>query len=250
MEYRINENGDIEVKIEAKNSGKFRFKKRDNNFSFGEVFSTRDKVFTEQTYLEWQISYDIPIDENYENDHENELNRQYFVASSGKRKYPAELSELFYKAIKQRLISKERVENLFKEIIHYKEFIDKKTINIEENISEINLNNVMNFKETSIKLPTLFMDDTSDGTQIEVSIKQQQYASGVQPMVYFCIPIMSFINSSSLLGKSSKSHDFFTYIINTNNSENLLNLMRIFGMASERHNHDIIEIIKIILLLI
>jgi len=46
-----------------------------------------------------------------------------------------------------------------------------------------------------------------DETQIEVSIQKQQYASGVQPMVYFCIPLRAFKNSLDLLGKSSVSGD-------------------------------------------
>jgi hypothetical protein len=88
---------------------------------------------------------------------------------------------------------------------------------------------------------------TKDGTQIEVAIKQQQYASGVQPMIYFCIPLTSFKNSTDLMGRSSVSGDKLVYNINKDNAENLSNLMRVFGMASERHKHDTIQIIKIIL---
>ena len=40
--------------ISATNDGKFRFKKRKNRLDFGEIFSTRECPFDEQTYLEWQ----------------------------------------------------------------------------------------------------------------------------------------------------------------------------------------------------
>jgi len=245
MEYRIEE-GNIELVIPASNAGKFRFKKRQNRLGFGKTFSTRNEPFNEQAYLEWQISYDVPVRDVEAGDVEVKLNKQSFVGSNRKKKYPYELSELFYTAIKQAFISKEEVENLLEEICTYREFIDKKVISVEKQISEIILNGI-NFKETNIKLPTLFMVQTLDETQIEVSIKQQQYASGIQPMVYFCMPLISFKNSSEFLGRSSVSRDKLIYVISKSNVQNLVNLMRIFGMASERHRHDIVQIVKIIL---
>jgi len=246
MEYRINKERNIEIVIDANNAGKFRFKKRQNRFSFGEIFSTRNEPFNEQAYLEWQIGYDVPVRDVEAGNVEVKLNEQSFIGSNNKKKYPAELSELFYTAIEQSFISKEEVENLLEEIRAYQELIDEKAISVKEQKSKITLNRV-NFEETSINLPTLFMVETLDGTQIEVSIKQQQYASGVQPMVYFCIPLTSFKNSSGFLGRSSTSGDKLIYVISKSNVQNLINLMRIFGMASERHKHDIVQIIKIIL---
>ena len=249
MEYKINEEGNIEVVIEANNVGKFRFKKRQNRFSFGEIFSTRNEPFNEQAYLEWQISYDVPARDVEAGNIKVKLNEQSFIASNGKNKYPAELSELFYTVFEQNFIPEEEVKKLLEEIRAYREFIDEKVISVKEEKSEITLNNV-NFEETSINLPTLFMVETLDGTQMEVSIKQQQYASGVQPMVYFCIPLTTFENSSEFLSRSSTRGDKLIYVISKSNSQNLVNLVRIFGMASKRHNQDIIEIIKIILSII
>ncbi len=91
------------------------------------------------------------------------------------------------------------------------------------------------------------MVETLDETQIEVSIQKQQYASGVQPMVYFCIPLKSFKDSSGLLGRSSVSGDKLTYVISKNNVLNIINLIKVFGMASNRHNHDIVQIIQTLL---
>jgi len=248
MEYRINEEGNIEVIIEAKNNREFRFKKRQNRFIFGETFPARKKPFDKQVYLEWQISYDVKAIDVEKKNIKVELNKHFFIGSNGKKKYPAELSELFYTACKQNFISKEEVKNLLNEIIAYQEFIDEKSISVIDHKSKITLNNV-SFEETSINLPTLFMVET-DGTYVEVSIEKQQYASGVQPMVYFCIPLITFKNSSDLLNKPSSKKDKLIYVINKYNSQNLVNLVRIFGMASKRHNHDIIEIMKMILSII
>lgn len=244
MDYTIEENN-ILLTIPATNAGKFRFKKRKNRLDFGEIFSTRECPFDEQTYLEWQIGYDVPIKDVEDGKKETKLTSKHFVGSNGKTKYPYELSEIFYKAMELEFITKKEVKNLLNEIRRYKSFIDEKAITVEHH-SQITINGI-NFEETSIKLPTLFMIETLDETQIEVSIQKQQYASGVQPMVYFCIPLKTFKNSSDLQGKSSVSGDKLVYVISKTNFLNLVCMMKVFGMASKRHNHDIVEILKILL---
>lgn len=244
MEYIV-KNKEIRVIIPASNAGKFRFKKRRNRFDFGETFSTREIPFDEQTYLEWQISYDVPVSEVERGEKKTKLISKEFIGSNGKRKYPYELSEIFYKAIEIGFISKTEVKNLLEEIKSYKNFIGEKPITIEHH-SQVIINGI-SYEETSIKLPTLFMTKTPDNTQIEISIQKQQYATGIQPMIYFCIPFKAFMNSLNLNGKSSTQDDKLEYVINKNNVSNLINLMKVFGMASKRHNHDVIEILKIFL---
>lgn len=244
MEYIIKEKN-IWLAIPAANSGKFRFKKRKNRLDFGETFSTRECLFDEQAYLEWQIGYDVPVKDVGGKEKNTKLNKKSFIGSNGKIKYPYELSEVFYAAIELNLISKEEVKCLLGEIRKYANFIDEKIISVEHH-SRLSINGI-HFEEASIKLPTLFMIETLDETQIEVSIQKQQYASGVQPMVYFCIPLKSFKNSSNFLGRSSVAGDKLIYVINQSNAKNLSNLMKVFGMASKRHNHDIIQIIQTLL---
>jgi len=244
MEYTIKENN-ILLTIPATNAGKFRFKKRKNRLDFGKTFSTRKGPFDDQTYLEWQISYDVPIKDVEEGKKGTKLTSKHFIGSNGKTKYPYELSEIFYKTMESEFISIEEVKNILKEICGYKSFIDEKAITVEHH-SRLTLNGI-NFEETSIKLPTLFMIETLDDTQIEVSIQKQQYASGVQPMVYFCIPLKAFKNSSEIHGKSSVSGDKLVYVINKSNVLNIACMMKVFGMASKRHNHDVVEILKVLL---
>ncbi len=200
MDYAIKENN-ILLTIPATNAGKFRFKKRQNRLDFGETFSTREGTFDDQTYLEWQIGYDVPINDVEAGKKETKLTSKHFIGSNGKTKYPYELSEIFYKAMKLKFVSVKEVKDLLKEISNYKSFIDEKAITVEHH-SHLSLNGIK-FEETSIKLPTLFMIETPDDTQIEVSIQKQQYATGVQPMVYFCIPLKAFKNSAKLKGSLS-----------------------------------------------
>lgn len=244
MEYIVKDKNILLV-IPATNAGKFRFKKRKNRLDFGETFSTRECCFDDETYLEWQIGYDIPVKDVEDGKGETKLNKKHFIGSNGKRKYPYELSELLYTAVDLGLITKKDIKDLCDEVKGYKNFVDDKSISVEHH-AKLTINGV-NFEETSIKLPTLFMVETLDHTQIEISIQKQQYASGVQPMIYFCIPIKSFTNFSEIIGRSSVAKDKLVYAISKSNVQNLIYLMKIFGMASKRHNHDIVQIVQTIL---
>jgi len=247
MDYKI-EGKNILLTIPANNAGKFRFKQRKDRLDFGKTFSARKCIFDDQTYLEWQIGYDVPISDVEKGKKSTKLTSCYYVGSKRVKKYPYELSELFYAAMELGLIPKKEVENLLKEIGNYKSFIDEKDITVDPH-SRSTINGI-NFEETSIKLPTFFMLETVDDTQIEVSIQKQQYASGVQPMVYFCIPLKAFKNSSALYGKSSVPGDNLVYAINESNVLHLVCMMKIFGMASKRHHHDIVEILKTLIKII
>lgn len=247
MNYSIN-GKKISVKIPAVNNGKFRFKTRKNNLDFGEIFSTREKPFNKNAYLEWQIGYDATKKEIRDGKKQTELKKLTFVGANGQEKYPYELSELLYHGVKNDLILINELVSLLKEIENYSSFISDKKISVEHNANII-INNI-HFEETSIKLPTFFMLDTSDGTQIEVSIEKQQYASGVQPMLYFCIPFGVFVNHDELNNKSSKPGDTLVYTIGASNKNVLLDMFKIFAMCSPRHKFDIAEIIKILLKLL
>ena len=244
MNYKI-ENNKIILNIRATNDGKFRFKTRANNLNFGNTFATKGNDFSKDVYLEWQIGYDAVVTDVQAGKKETKLTNLTFVGANKKTKYPYELSELVFDSIKIGLISKDKIIELLKEIENYSDFIDEKKIEVEHN-KKINLNGI-SFEETSIKLPTLFMIETTDNTQIEVSIQKQQYASGVQPMVYFSIPITSFENGKDLYGKPSTNEDNLIYVFDAKNINTLFDLLKIFAMCSRRHNFDIQEILKILL---
>lgn len=245
MIYETNGN-EILLKIPANNSGKYRFKKRKNRFEFGKTFSTRKDVFDNDVYLEWQIGYDVTVKDHNGTNKKTRLSSHSFVGDNKKEKYPYELSEILYEAMKIDLIDEKGLRSLFDEISKYKVYIDEKHITVQHD-SQITFNEIA-FEEVSILLPTL-LAETLDNTQIEISIQKQQYASGVQPMLYFCIPFHCFKNYKEFLNKSSVKGDELLYIIDKSNISNILMMMRISGMTSKRHNYDIKQIIRTLALI-
>lgn len=234
-------NNSIELTFSAANDGKFRFKTRKSETSFGETFATRQKAFNEKVYLEWQIGYDAMVEDVKSGKKTTKLTKEIFIGSNGREKYLYELSEILYESIKCGLLSTQDLDRMQNEISSYTKFFDEKEIEIEKS-ADVSVNG-LSFKETAIKLPTLFMPQT-DGTLIETSIQKQQYASGVQPMIYFNIPFKSFANWKELDGKKSVKGNNLKYVIKKENAQVILNMFRVFGMASSRHKFDVEQILK------
>jgi hypothetical protein len=236
-------NNAIELTFSASNNGKFRFKTREKNEIFGKTFATRQNAFHEKVYLEWQVGYDALVDDVKSGKKQTKLTQSTFIGSNGKAKYLFELSEILYESIKCDLISMQEIDKLQTEITAYNKFFDEKEIVVET--SSALLFNGVPFRETAIKLPTLLMPQ-QDGTLIEISIQKQQYASGVQPMIYFDIPFKSFANWKVLDGKKSVKGNNLKYLINKDNAEVILNMFKVFGMASSRHKFDVEQILNTI----
>ncbi len=234
----------LAITFPAVNDGKFRFKTREKETDFGKTFATRQKVFNEKVYLEWQIGYDAFVEDVKSGRKQTILAQSTFIGSNGKEKYPYELSEILYDSVKCGLISLKDLDALQNEIGTYKKFFDEREIALEP-LSNLSFNGVA-LKESAIKLPVFFMPQNLDGTIIEISIQKQQYASGVQPMIYFDIPFKSFADWKKLDGKKSVKGDQLKYVVKKATAEAILNLFRVFGMASARHKYDVEQILKVL----
>lgn len=234
-------NGTIEIIFPSANDGKFRFKTREQPTGFGKTFAARQKAFNEKVYLEWQVGYDAAVDDVKTGKKQTKLTQATFIGSNGNEKYLYEISEILYESVKCGLVSAKDLDKLQTDITAYNKFFDEKEI-IMETFSSV-LFNGLPLKETAIKLPTFFMPQP-DNTQIEISIQKQQYATGVQPMIYFDIPFKSFANWKDLDGKKSVKGNTLKYIIKKENAEVLTNMFKVFGMASVRHKYDVEQILK------
>ena len=234
------------ISIPNKNKGKFRFKRRNSMYQFGNSFSSGIKKFDEKVYLEWQIGYDAYI-KDIEN--HNKITKLYkkafkFRGANGKEKYPYELAEFLYILVKNEICQITGFNNLKKEIESYKEYLTT-TPKVTKTPDGIMFNKLQ-FNSAITKLPTYYYENR-DKSYIEAIIQKQQYASGFQPMIYFCIPIGCFFNGKSTIGYNSKEKSMsLKYIVKKSNLDSILNLFKVLAMASKNHQHDIMEIFKIL----
>ena len=236
------ENKRLVLKFSNKNKGKFRFKQKRNS-KWSDSFATKENKFNKNVYLEWQIGYDTVISDI---DKKSTIlnNKSFeFTGANGKKKYPYELSEFLWTLTKEKILSVKIFQKLQSEIQKYNDFLN--TPPAMENTGSVVINS-LEFIKSWTKLPTYYHNHI-DGTWTEIIMQKQQYASGVQSMIYFCIPIKRFSNGNQMIGfTSTEKHEDLEYYIDRHNAGNILNVFKALAMASPAHKQDVLTILTVL----
>lgn len=218
----------------TKTSGKIRIKERQTFADYGlSIAPTKTKI-THKHYIEWQIGYDKVVNKSEKFD---------FIGANGKAKVLYELSEFIKFGYKSGIILKETLENLILKIDKNCEFIDALNITrtnfIDTKIGEIK------FLKSSVSYPLLIYKFASNDEICEIVVKEKQYASGIMPMLYFCLSLSKI--DENFLGREIKSGEMAKIKIGEKNLPTFLKIIEIFGILSPSHKHDTLEILKAIL---
>lgn len=230
-------------------SGKIRIKNRSIVNEYGTPVATRRDGFVLSNYVEWQIGYDV-VKKEVNKLSESSLQETEFVGANGKNKALYELSEYIWYFYKWNIVSKKDLEN----IIDYLNSIKKD--NLIDNNSELQIDrshpiakniNGFNFKYTQVKYPLLIYKFKNYEIITEIKITEKQYAIGVQPMLYLCFPITELKSEVSLVGRTAKVKEIAYFEITKDNIKVFLEMLKMFGILSNNHKHDILQIINTIL---
>ena len=242
VKYEIGKN--VEASIPLVSQGKFRLKKRDDIQDFGQGFAPRTDLITSNSYLEWQIGYDTIIGKDQKSTTLTGENFE-FVGANGKRKYPYELSEIMYFMCKRGNFSQVEIEDLITRIADIKDFMKDKFFIKSKKEESLELNNV-DFLASSTTLPTFITEVEGSQMLVEIMIQKQQYGTGIQPMLYLIVPVSAFDNSEDVVDHTSVATPFGIIHFGEENKNVISTLFSCFGMLSSAHNHDVIEILKVI----
>lgn len=247
MKFEDNKDGSFFIFLPLKNDGKFRWKKRDSYREYGQSFPTTYEPYSCNAYVEWQVGYDFPI--NTRKLLHTNLEEKTFIGANKKEKYPYELSEIIHHMMERRLLSKNELAELIRSIEDSDFFLDEQYPIKTEAKGSLQIGGIT-FVEEIISLPTFVYVKHVGEPVIEVSIQKQQYATGVQPMVYFSIPILCLEKGESYLGRTYKalavSEQEAKYLVNKETKHYFTTLFKIFEICSENHKHDVDEILKLI----
>lgn len=240
----------ISVSIPLVNgSGKTRIKTRPILNDYGLPFSTRSENFNANCYVEWQIGYDVMIND-FEKSKLSTMKDLIFVGANGKTKALYELSEYIKLFYDWDIITSIQLDDIFKFLSNLKntDYLDQNpNLKILRQDTELKIINGTEFLFTKVEYPILIYQFKQSETVVEIIIKERQYARGTQPMLYLCFPIAELDNGIELIGRNANKNEFASFTISENNISIFLELIKIFGTLSASHNHDIREIIKVIL---
>ena len=175
------------------------------------------------------------------------LNEIKFTNLKGVEKYPYELSEYLVAMFEAGIVKKTEIQNLIKEVSKNKTSLDEEFKIKMCFVGDYEADGFL-FKQQNITLPTFIHKEKNVDLSVEISIQKQQYATGVQPMLYLTIPITSLENCNEMIGKTAKQINFnyTSFVIDDKNKDFLLNIFKLFGICSAKHKHDIKEILRLI----
>jgi hypothetical protein len=247
---KIIENKEIRVAIPlTATSGKIRIKQRSILNEYGVPVATCQTELTQSCYVEWQIGYDVVIAEK-EKLELTTLKDFKFIGANGKEKTLYELSEYVYYLVKWSFIPKSYLKDLKKFLIN----IPKENLfdlNSELSIKRSNFvekeYNGIKFLQTKVEYPLIVHKFGKYEIITEIIIKEKQKAVGVMPMLYLCFPITELKTKPILLGRKANSKEIAEFIVNKDNANIFLQLLKLFGMLSEKHRKDILYIADVIL---
>ena len=229
-------------------SGKIRVKNRSVVNEYGTPVAVRRDGFRQSNYVEWQIGYDV-VKKEVAKLAESTLPDTSFVGANGKEKALYELSEYIYYFYKWGILTDEDLNGVAEYLggvedadlisnnpelqIDRSQPIDKKIVSFE-------------FEYTQVKYPLLIHKSNSSRIITEIKITEKQYAVGVQPMLYICFPITELRARATLVGRIAETKEIAYFDITQNNIQAFIEVLKLFGILSESHRHDVLEIVKTI----
>ncbi len=247
----------------------------------------KGEKFLPNHYVEWQIGYEVPTeDKEYKEKFELTTlkdEKYHFSGANGKTKTLYELSEIIYHAKQLNLIKHEELQFVYDFLQKYKQeykvpFLEEqyfprrlplRVIKILHSDSmarycishsnevrpnarytdfchKIQYNHLDRHRIFLDAYPTLEFP-LSSTIYIEVTMKRQQRGSNIQPMLYFCFSILELKAATPLLNRTAMLKEHALLIINQTNAPMFLKMLKIFGLLSQTHHDDVLEILEKIL---
>ncbi len=230
-------------------SGKIRVKNRSILNEYGTPVAVKRDGFALSNYVEWQIGYDV-VKKETEKLAESSLPETEFIGANKKVKALYELSEYIWYFYKWGVIPKNELENVvaYLNSIQDHELIDKNTeLQIDRSHPIAKNINGFDFEYTQVKYPLLIYKFNGYEIVTEIKITEKQYAVGTQPMLYLCFPITELKCEVNLVGRTAKTKEIVNFEITEKNIKVFVEMLKMFGILSKNHKHDILQIINAIL---
>ncbi|MFP6034182.1 R.Pab1 family restriction endonuclease [Helicobacter pylori] len=229
----------IEVSIPLTSiSGKVRVKIRHAFSDYGISTATRKIPFSLKHYVEWQIGYDVPIKDKEKFELTTLKDEKYhFLEANDKVK------TLYAKQLN--LISLENLENTLKYLEKQKQFIEDSFMITRERF-RLHQFGGMDFELSRISYP-LLIHSFNDNQLSEIVIREQQYGSKTQAMLYFCFSILELKTATPLLNRTAALKEHALLTIHKTNALMFLEMLKIFGLLSQAYHNDVLKILEKIL---
>ncbi len=217
-------------------TGKIRVKRRLTSSNYGTPVATRRQHLTDKDYVEWQISYATKASSVMSKVPEIRL-------PNGRMGF--ELTKILCEAFRIGILSEQDFNNMmgFVESVGEEETLEENQQIVRFDTSEWVKGGFKKFVE---HVPLLIKQNREHGYFVEVILKHKQIAVGLQSMVFLCIYLtaMKDFRGKRLIGRSALPKEFGIFEIGSENKGLIIDVVKGFGLASQSHRHDILEILR------
>ncbi len=152
---------------------------------------------------------------------------------------------MIYYAKQLGLISSGNLENTLKYLEKQKQFIEDNFTITRERFRSHQFGG-MDFELSRISYP-LLIHSFNDNQLSEIVIREQQYGSKTQALLYFCFSVLELKTATPLLNRTAALKEHALLIINETNALMFLEMLKIFGLLSQAHHNDVLKIVEKIL---
>ncbi len=143
------------------------------------------------------------------------------------------------------LISLENLENTLKYLEKQKQFIEDNFMITRERFRSHQFGG-MDFELSRISYP-LLIHSFNDNQLSKIVIREQQYGSKTQAMLYFCFSILELKTATPLLNRTAALKEHALLTIHKTNAPMFLEMLKIFRLLSQAHHNDVLKILEKIL---
>lgn len=194
-----------------------------------------------------QIGYDMLATKD--NIDKTTLSDKTFENYKGETKFAYELSEILFYSHKLGFLSDKEIKDSYNYIQaipshNLIDAIDSMRIT-RTNPIETKINGI-DFYEMKVAYPLIVHKFGKYDVYSEVMNKEKQRGVGVQPMLYVCIPVTELLFDEEPLGRILKPKECSKWIIKEDEAKLALELFKIFGMLSKKHQHDVLSIMRML----
>lgn len=221
--------------------GKFRFYDEDGN----NIKPCKEGFTASGDFCEWQIGHDaIAKDEKAKR---STLRDCSFRASNKKNKVLYELAEFVYYFRQFGFITNDDLTNMLTEFenIPTECFISESPefAICYGDEKDVSISDIDGYCKERIHKD--WMCPLDFGWWIDIKVDKRQKATGVQPMLYLCIPVKEL--NKTLIGRKAETNEVIDFVINEKMVNNFMRCMKLLGYLSPNNNFDARQIIKSIL---
>lgn len=227
-------------------TGKIRIKTRSFFGEYGSPLAVRQEPLNSSCYAEWQIGYDLLSKDNAD---KTTLNNKTFLNYKDEVKFAYELSEIIFYSHKLGLLDDSDIQEALNYISSIPgnmliDTIDSLRITRTNPIPTVV--NGMDFYEMKVSYPLIVHKFGKYDIYAEIMNKEKQKGVGVQPMLYICIPISELKFTRSPFGRTLDAKECAEWTIGEAEAKLSIELFKMFGMLSKKHQFDVQAILKML----